>query len=184
LSYIGITKEAGDNFEKYGSLEALQQRRTALARESESGFAEDTDISTTTGAISAFPIGFAYLMLSPFFWEATKLSQIMVLPEVFLWYALIPLLIIGLNYTVRNHLRTAMPILLFALMLTIFYSLFQGNVGMAYRQRVQIQVFLFIFIAAGWTLLQESRENKQLLVRENVKRNQKNTNTPSIRFEI
>jgi hypothetical protein len=34
---------------------------------------------------------------------------------------------------------------------------------MAYRQRAQIQVFLFIFIAVGWTVVQEKRENRNYL---------------------
>jgi len=36
-------------------------------------------------------------------------------------------------------------------------------VGTAYRQRTQIQVFLFMFIAVGWTLFQERREDKKIL---------------------
>jgi hypothetical protein len=48
-------------------------------------------------------------------------------------------------------------------MLTLAYSIFLGNIGTAYRQRTQIQVFLFMFIAVGWTLWQERSENKNLL---------------------
>jgi hypothetical protein len=73
-----------------------------------------------------------------------------------------PFLFAGLVYTVKNHFRTAMPVLLFALMLTLGYSIFQGNVGTAYRQRTQIQVFLFIFIAVGWVLRKEKKENIKL----------------------
>ena len=48
-------------------------------------------------------------------------------------------------------------------MLTIAYSIFLGNVGTAYRQRTQIQVFLFILVGVGWTIFNEKRENKKLL---------------------
>ena len=48
-------------------------------------------------------------------------------------------------------------------MLTLAYSIFLGNVGTAYRQRTQIQVFLFILIGVGWTVYKEKRENKRLL---------------------
>ncbi len=47
------------------------------------------------------------------------------------------------------------------MMLTLAYSVFQGNVGMAYRQRTQIQVFLFMFVAVGITIIIEKRENKK-----------------------
>jgi hypothetical protein len=36
-------------------------------------------------------------------------------------------------------------------------------VGTAYRQRTQIQVFFFMFIAVGWTVYQENRENQRLI---------------------
>jgi hypothetical protein len=52
-------------------------------------------------------------------------------------------------------------ILLFTSMLTLTYSIFQGNVGTAYRQRSQILVFYFIFVAVGAILLKERREDRQ-----------------------
>ncbi|HEX8293576.1 MAG TPA: hypothetical protein VF570_17570, partial [Pyrinomonadaceae bacterium] len=55
----------------------------------------------------------------------------------------------------------ALPILLFTTMLTLAYSIFQGNVGTAYRQRSQILVFYFIFVAVGAVLLKERQEEGQ-----------------------
>ena len=55
-------------------------------------------------------------------------------------------------------------------MLTLSYSIFQGNVGTAYRQRAQIQVFLFIFVAVGVTLILERRENRKLVLTEKNRR--------------
>jgi hypothetical protein len=46
-------------------------------------------------------------------------------------------------------------------MLTLAYSIFQGNVGTAYRQRSQILVFYFIFAAVGAVLLKERHEERQ-----------------------
>jgi hypothetical protein len=91
------------------------------------------------------------------------MQQALILPEILLWWALFPVMISGLWYTLNNRLRPAIPILLFSIMLTLSYSIFQGNLGMLYRQRTQIQVFLFIFIAVGLTLFQERREYKELL---------------------
>ena len=72
------------------------------------------------------------------------------------------MMIYGIWYTVRNRLRSAFPVLFFSLMLTLAYSIFQGNVGTAYRQRTQIQVFLFIFIAVGWALWKEKRGDRKM----------------------
>ena len=70
--------------------------------------------------------------------------------------------VMGLIYTVKNKLRSAFPVLIFSLLLTVAYSLLQGNVGTAYRQRTQIQVFLFIMIGVGWTVYREKKENMRL----------------------
>ncbi len=163
LTYLGVIRTASSEIETYGNLERVQLSRHNLSRVAESGFGREIDVSTPGGAIAALPIGFVYLMFAPFPWQVNKLNQVLSLPDVFAWWALIPILISGLWYTLKNRLRSAIPILIFSLMLTIAYSLFQGNVGTAYRQRTQIQVFLFIFIAVGWTIIQERRENRKIL---------------------
>jgi hypothetical protein len=163
LVYLGVLKNAGEEFETYGSLEKIQQGRNYLRDAGDSGFGEEIDVSTTGGAIAALPVGMSYLMLAPFPWQISNTRQAITLPEVMIWWALIPLMFSGLWYTIKHRLRNAIPVLIFALMLTIAYSIFQGNVGTAYRQRTQIQVFLFMFIAVGWTLILEKRENKRAL---------------------
>lgn len=162
LTYLGVIRTATLDLEQYGTLESVQRSRSDLAVRSESGYGDDVDVSTTEGAISAIPIGFAYLMFAPFPWQVGSLRQAIALPETILWWGMFPLMISGIVYTIRNRLREAFPILLFSLLLTLAYSIFQGNVGTAYRQRTQIQVFLFMFIAVGWILRKEAKENKQI----------------------
>lgn len=165
LTYLGVIRNAATGIDKFGNLEAIQRSRQDLATSAESGFGRDIDVSTVEGAIAAVPIGLIYLMLAPFPWQVSNFRQAITLPEVLIWWSLIPLIIFGIWYTLKNRLREAIPVLLFALMLSLVYSIFQGNIGTAYRQRTQIQVFLFIFAAVGWTLFQESRENKRLVRR-------------------
>ncbi|HEX8248702.1 MAG TPA: hypothetical protein VF599_11050 [Pyrinomonadaceae bacterium] len=162
LTYLGVLRNASSEIETYGNLERVQQSRQNLA-EAGSGFGEDIDVSTTAGAISAIPVGFLYLMLAPFPWQIGNFRQAITMPEQILWWCSIPLLLGGLWYTIKYRLRNSIAILIFTLMLTLAYSIFQGNVGTAYRQRAQIQVFLFIFVAAGWTLMKERRENSKRL---------------------
>ena len=173
LTYIGVIKNAGDDINNFGNLEKLQSIRQDSVRSADSGYGKDLDVSTTEGAITSLPIGFAYLMFAPFPWEISNFRQLITLPEVLLWWSSIPLMLMGLFYTVKYRLRSALGILIFTLMLTLAYSLFQGNVGTAYRVRTQIQVFLFIFIAVGWTILKEKRDNKNLLLKVQKQRNLK-----------
>lgn len=183
LTYLGVIRNAGSELGRYSSLQEIQHVRGALVDTADSGYGEDLDVSTPIGALTAIPVGFTYLMLAPFPWQAQKINQILILPEMFLWWAFIPFLIAGIWYTLKNRLITAIPILVFTLMLTIAYSIFQGNVGMAYRQRTQIQIFLFIFIAVGWSMIQERSENKIIKRQINEERLRRKLKARSLEIE-
>jgi len=70
-------------------------------------------------------------------------------PETLVWYALMPAFARGIVYGLKRHFRAVLPITVFAVSLTVAYALMQGNIGTAYRQRTQITMFFFIFMAAG-----------------------------------
>jgi 4-amino-4-deoxy-L-arabinose transferase-like glycosyltransferase len=162
LTYLGVLQSAGLDFDRYANLERIQMSRADLARSADSGFGENADVSSTEGVLAVLPIGFMYLMFAPFPWQVSNFRQAITLPEMLVWWASFPMLISGLWYTVRNRLRNSIAILIFTMLLILAYSVFQGNVGTAYRQRAQIQVFLFIFIAVGWTLRQENKESRNI----------------------
>lgn len=158
---VGMPENTGD-VEMYSNLQRIQQSRLGLSRAG-SGFGKDVDVSTTRGAVQAVPAGFVYLMFAPFPWHITSARALAAFPDVVVWWVMMPFLITGLLYTLKNKLKGSLGILMFSSMLTLAYSVFQGNVGTAYRQRTQIQVFLFIFVAVGITLWIEKRENRRLI---------------------
>jgi len=169
LTYIGVIRSASVQFGRYGSMEQLQRTRSDLAANAASGFGKDVDVSTTEGAISTIPVGVLYLLFAPFPWQLTSLRQSITLPEMVIWWASFPLLILGLWYAIKYRLRMISPILIFTVMLTLAYSVVQGNVGTAYRQRAQVLVFYFIFVAVGFVLVQERRaERKQRILQERL----------------
>jgi hypothetical protein len=166
LTYLGVLRTAGTQLELYGDLEAVQRSRADLARSASSGFGQDVDVSTTSGALSAIPVGMIYLLFAPFPWQVANLRQGITIPEMVIWWGSFPLLVLGIWFTLKFRLRQALPIVLFTAMLTLAYSVFQGNVGTAYRQRSQILVFYFIFVAVGFVLLKERQEDNARRRRE------------------
>jgi hypothetical protein len=162
LTYLGVTRYASLSFERYGNLQSVQRSRGNSA-EAESGFARDVDVSTTEGALTTIPLGLLYLLFAPFPWQVVSLRQSITLPEMVVWWISFPMLVLGLWYSIRYRLRMISPILSFTMMLSLAYSVFQGNVGTAYRQRAQLLVFYFIFTAVGYVLIFEKREAKRLI---------------------
>jgi cation transport ATPase len=99
-------------------------------------------------------------MFAPFPWDFETVRQLITLPEMIVWWFAFPLLVLGLWYSIRHRLRQVSPIVIFTTMLTLAYSLFQGNIGTAYRQRSQLLVFYFIFVAVGAVIVKERSEEK------------------------
>jgi hypothetical protein len=146
LLYTPVGREALTQ-SRFFDLELLQNSRMDLARAG-SGFASTADVSTVGGVLSVLPIGVIHLLFAPFPWTIASLRQTLALPDILLWYALVPFLIRGV-VSARIRLRETMPILVFTTALTLAYGAFLGNAGTAYRQRTQIMMFYFLFAADG-----------------------------------
>ena len=158
LAYFGVSRYAAQQFDAYGNLRQLQLMRLDASQSAMSGFGQDIDVSSPEGALSALPLGLSYLILAPFPWQMASLRQIITLPEMVVWWASLPLLVLGLWFAIKYRLREVAPILVFTTLLTLTYSILQGNVGTAYRQRAQLVVFYFVFVAIGFVLGKEKRE--------------------------
>jgi hypothetical protein len=158
LGYFGVTRYASQQIETYANVDQLRRMRLDASGSAQSGFGQDIDVSTTSGALTAIPLGLTYLILAPFPWQMASPRQLITLPEMLVWWASLPMLVLGGWFTVRHRLREVAPIVIFTALLTLTYSLLQGNVGTAYRQRAQLLVFYFVFVAVGFVLTKENRE--------------------------
>ena len=165
LMYLGVLQRAEQEFKRFDSLEKAQTIRKNMGEQADSNFSEGTDVSTTGSLIQTLPIGIAYVMLSPFPWDIKSVRQVITLPEMIIWWLSIPIFIYGLIYIVRNKFRQSIFILVFGLLLTLSYAVFQGNTGTAYRHRAQIQMFYFIILSVGIAILQEYRGNRRMLAK-------------------
>lgn len=161
FTWFGVLQSAGMQFERYANLQSVENSRKDQANAG-SGFMKDVDVGTTEGALTVIPVGLLYLIFAPFPWQFTTLRQTITLPEMIIWWLAFPLLVLGLWYSLKHRLRQVSPIVIFTTMLTLAYSLFQGNVGTAYRQRSQLLVFYFIFVAVGAIIMKERAENRRL----------------------
>lgn len=161
LTYLGVIRTANVQFGYFSDLSVVQRSRLDLATSANTGFGEDIDVSTASGALQAVPTGILYLLFAPFPWQLQSLRQSITLPEMLVWWVSFPFLVTGFWFTFRHRLRQSFVIFIFTTMLTLAYSIFQGNVGTAYRQRAQILVFYFIFVAVGIVLLMEKWEERR-----------------------
>jgi hypothetical protein len=161
FTYFGIVRYAGTQYDQFANLKMVENSRKDQAKSADSGFMKDVDVQTTEGALTAIPIGFVYLLFAPFPWQLASVRQSIALPEMIIWWFSFPLLVLGLWFALKHKLRQVAPIVIFTTMLTLAYSLVQGNVGTAYRQRSQLLVFYFIFVAVGGVIMKERSEDRE-----------------------
>ena len=134
---------------RLADLEALQEMRhyTSIGG---SAYQEQVDISTPGRALAFLPKGLAFFLLAPYPWTIRNVRQLVTLPEMLFFYALIPSIVRGVRELVRERSPGAVLLILITLGLTLGYALGEANAGAAYRHRAQVLIFLLIFAAAGW----------------------------------
>jgi hypothetical protein len=153
FAYFG----AGQVAENTLDLKKIQSARVWGAAVANSGYGGDVDITDPQAAIGYLPLGTLYMLFAPFPWMVTNMRQLITLPELVVWWALVPMLLKGFWYAVRHRLKESFAICIFTLGLTLAYALYQTNVGTAYRHRAQLYVFFFIFISFGLELRREAK---------------------------
>lgn len=130
------------------SLELMESHRQNLNFGGSAAGDFGGDVSSVSGALSYLPRGLLFFLLSPFPWDIRNLRQMLVLPELIVWYGVV---ILGLRGAVSLFRRApeagvlAVP----TLALTSAYALVEGNAGTANRHRAQVALVFFIFAAEG-----------------------------------
>lgn len=116
-----------------------------------SGYLRDTDVSTPYKALRFMPVGIAYFLTVPLPWQLSNFRQNIAIPETFFWLVVVyPFAVRGIVRGMKKNIQGTLFLLLSALLVTCFYSIFVGNIGTAYRMRIQVWAVLAIFAGWGW----------------------------------
>lgn len=143
-------------------LDQVDVIRQDLSLTAESGFAPDADVSTTSRALAYLPIGFTSFVLGPFPWELRNLRQLVAVPDVLVWWWLLPSLWRGLRAGKQLVGRRIFVLVIPALMTGLMLSLLIGNYGTAVRERPQLVVLMVPFIALGLSIRHQTGEEEAL----------------------
>ncbi len=151
------------------SLQLVQSLRHDMTYQAGSAFGRGANVSTVGGAIAFFPVGLTYFLLAPFPWAIRSVLQAVTLPEMIVWYLIIPFGIRGLYLALRHDPRAyTVPISVFVVV-AFSYAMVEGNVGTAYRHRAQVLPLAFLFCALGlqdaWAVHSQRRAAREELRR-------------------
>ncbi len=130
-------------------LEQAQVVRQDLAASAQTGFEEEVDISSAPSALRYLPRGVVSFVLGPFPWQIRNTRQLPFVPDMLLWWALLPMLWRGLRAAGRVAGRRRLLMILPAGGTTLFMALALGNFGVIARERLQVLVLVMPFFALG-----------------------------------
>lgn len=141
----------------YSGIQAIQETdlstvnnvRMDSANGAASGFLTDADVSTGRNALSYLPLALPRFLLGPFPWEIRPGRQLLVLPDVLVWWALLPSLGRGFRRARKLEGSGLLILLLPAASITLALSLLIANYGTAVRSRMQVLLLLVPLMALG-----------------------------------
>jgi 4-amino-4-deoxy-L-arabinose transferase-like glycosyltransferase len=168
LAFVALVVSLGVGYSGYqaaiaADLEEAHSVRRDLALSAASGYDAEADISTSTGAITYLPKGLFNFALGPFPWQIRQARQLIVLPEVVAWWALLPSLVRGVRKGWSSRGRRCLIVILPAAGVACLLALAIGNFGTVVRERMQLVVVLIPFLALGLAqrAVQRSEEVQQ-----------------------
>ena len=152
LGYSGYKTAVGSDLEQASVV------RRDLAVSASSGFNADADISTPARALSYLPTALVTFLLGPFPWQIQGARQLPVLPDMFVWWALLPSLWRGIRTSMRRRGRLTLLLLMPALTTSVLLALAVGNFGLLLRERTQVFVLLLPFFCLGLAMRSARQE--------------------------
>lgn len=106
---------------------------------------------------AAYVRGMGYAIFAPFPWRIESGLQLLSLPQVLVWYMMIPFILYGIYLGFRDNRAAAIFVFLFCFAALSVLALASGNVGAVFRHRDMVTPFLIIFFAAGIMKIGEAK---------------------------
>jgi len=130
-------------------LEYINYARTVRASRGNTSFLPNLDITNPVNFIFFVPVALAVAWLSPFPWQMGSTSQITVIPEMLLYYALLPVMFLGWSFVMKYKIREGGLIIVYIAIMMLVLAFVEGNIGTLFRHRAMVLPFMFILIGVG-----------------------------------
>ena len=160
VGVIGQAKEfwpKGQDPDVESGLERMDDYRRGMATSAESGFLPEADLSTPGKALAFLPIGSVYFMVVPLPWQTGSMLQNVAIPDTFFWLLLYPIVFVGVYRAGRRNFQATALLVTALFGMIAFYGLTCGNIGTAYRMRIQVWFVMAIFFGIGWEVIRGRR---------------------------
>ncbi|PIV39912.1 MAG: hypothetical protein COZ98_03060 [Candidatus Omnitrophica bacterium CG_4_8_14_3_um_filter_43_15] len=114
-----------------------------------SAFLENWKFTNPADVGVFLPIALLIAWLAPFPWEISSMIQIMAMPEMLLYYILLPAMFSGWYFIMKYKMKEGGAIIAYIFVMMLIFAFIEGNVGTLFRHRSMVLPFIFILIGAG-----------------------------------
>ncbi|MFC1623855.1 glycosyltransferase family 39 protein [Candidatus Omnitrophota bacterium] len=115
-------------------------------------FFKNTDVSSLSRLALFAPLGLLFVIFAPFPWQIGSFAQIIAVPEMILFYILIPFTLRGIIFAYKKRFNQSILLLSIISGVMLFLAAVEGNAGTLFRHRAPVFCLLFIFTALGVSL--------------------------------
>lgn len=129
IEYIVTTR----NYRAYGS----------------TAFLSDLDITDPSKFMFFVPVTILFAWLAPFPWQTGSISQITAIPEMLLYYLLLPAMFLGWGFIMRHKTTEGGIIIVYIFIMMLVLAFVEGNIGTLFRHRAMVLPFMFVLIGIG-----------------------------------
>ncbi|MFA5388603.1 MAG: hypothetical protein WC312_02480 [Candidatus Omnitrophota bacterium] len=112
-------------------------------------FLSSLDITNPLSLILFAPLAIFVAWLAPFPWQLGSMSQVMVIPEMIVYYLLLPAMFIGWSFIMKHKAREGGIVVLYIAIMMLVLAFIEGNIGTLFRHRAMVLPFVFVLIGIG-----------------------------------
>lgn len=144
---------SGLGYQGYQAAVSVDLEQANLVRRdltsSQTGYEAEVDISRASSALTYLPQGVVNFMAGPFPWHIRGVRQLPFVPDMVVWWCLLPFLWRGFRRAGVLVGRRRLLMVLPAVGTVLLLSLALGNFGTVVRERLQVILLLVPLIALG-----------------------------------
>ena len=129
-------------------LEYIDYMRTVRAY-GNTAFLSNLDITNPAKLMFFAPVALLVSWLAPFPWQIGNMSQITVIPEMLLYYILLPAMFMGWRFVMRYKIKEGGLIIVYIAIMMLVLAFVEGNIGTLFRHRAMVLPFIFILAGIG-----------------------------------
>jgi len=114
-----------------------------------SAFLKNWEFTNPLILVLFLPLALLVAWLAPFPWQCGSMLQIMAMPEMLLYYLLLPSMFLGCGFVMKHKVKEGGMILIYLFIMMLVLAFVEGNIGTLFRHRAMVLPFMFVLVGIG-----------------------------------